>query len=133
MTTMSMPGFNAEASVYKTRGHYRTTAGSLRAKSSAALTLAMDTSTFRETIIDCKDFPDNITCRECNNSGPGTLDCCQLFKRGDSCIIMNDPNAMSVPNMPTSWLPTTPTIRLFGAADVRDIPRSVRRSSAALR
>jgi hypothetical protein len=90
---MNMPGFTAETSLYKTSGHYRAMAGTPHTLAAAALTLAA----IATSSVDCKTFPDNITCHECNSTGPGTLDCCQLRKRGDSCIIVNDPNVGLMP------------------------------------
>ena len=75
----------------------------------AALTFALDNRTFgTEASVDCKSFPDSITCHECNSFGPGTFDCCELRgmrKPGDSCIIVNDPNAESTPGRATSRFP----------------------------
>lgn len=52
---------------------------------------ALDNRANDDPVVDCKSFPDSITCHECNSFGPGTWDCC--FPRpGHGCIIINDPN-----------------------------------------
>ena len=117
---MTLPGFTAEASHYRARG-YRAVAGTSNAFARTALTLALDNPAFgTEASVDCKTFPDSITCHECNSTGPGTFDCCELGgmrKPGDSCIILNDPNALSSPGRPTSRFPRVPAIsRRFGGS-----------------
>lgn len=97
MNKMKMPGFTAETSLYKPSGHYRVVADTPNALAAAALTLALYNRVNTESFVDCKTFPDNITCHECNSTGPGTFDCCQLRKPGDSCIILNDPNELLMP------------------------------------
>ena len=101
---MALPGFTAEASYYRTGGQYRAIAGTSNPPAGATLTLARDNRTFgTEASVDCKSFPDGITCHECNAFGPGTFDCCELRgmrKPGDSCIIVNDPNAEASPGGP---------------------------------
>jgi hypothetical protein len=59
----------------------------------AAITLAAAKRPPKIGYIDCKTFPNSITCNECNATGPGTFNCCQVFERADACIINNDPNA----------------------------------------
>jgi len=112
---MTLPGFTAEASQYKASGRYLAMAGTSNALAAAALTLALDNRAFgTEASVDCKTFPDSITCHECNSTGPGTFNCCELRgmrNPGDSCIILNDPNALSIPGIPTSRFPRLPTIR----------------------
>jgi hypothetical protein len=112
---MNLPGFTGEASVYKTSRHYRAMPESPIV--TAALTLALyaqvdgpQGSRARSAMsidadIDCTDFPDNQTCREC---GPwGTLDCCAL-RRGpnDFCIIRE----LSIQAPRTSRFPRFPAI-----------------------
>jgi hypothetical protein len=116
---MTLPGFTAEASHDKASRRYRAMAGTSSALAGAALTLAVDNPAFgTEASVDCKTFPDSITCHECNSTGPGTFNCCELRgmrNPGDSCIILNDPNALSIPAHPTSRFPRVPTIsRGFG-------------------
>ena len=115
MNTMNMPGFTADASLYKTSGHYHAMAGTLNALATDALALALDNRMNATAVVDCKTFPDNTTCHECNSTGPGTFNCCELGGMrgpGDSCIILNDPNVVSMPVPPTSGFPRFPTIRL---------------------
>jgi hypothetical protein len=38
--------------------------------------------------VDCKTFPNNITCQECGNSGPGSVRCC---RRDDACVVIDPP------------------------------------------
>jgi hypothetical protein len=113
VTTMTLPGFTAEASRYRASGRYRAQAGTFTGLVAAGLTLALDNSSFGTTAtVDCKTFPDSITCHECNSTGPGTFNCCELGgmrNPGDSCIIVNDPNALSNPGTPTSRFPRIPT------------------------
>lgn len=99
---MNIPGFTAEASLYKTSGHYRI-AGT--PNSLAALTLALIGSISVVPDVDCTDFPDNQTCREC---GPwGTLDCCELRRPPDDICIIKE-RSMKVP--PTSRFPRFPAV-----------------------
>ena len=111
---MTLPGFTAEVSQYTASRRYRAMAGTSNAPAAAALTLALDNRTFgTEASVDCKTFPDSITCHECNSTGPGTFNCCELRgmrNPGDSCIILNDPNALSNPGSPTSRSPRLSTI-----------------------
>jgi hypothetical protein len=109
---MSIPGFTSETSLYKTSGHYYATAGTHNALTAAGLTLALDNSWNVTASVDCKTFPDSITCHECNATGPGTFNCCSLggTRPGDKCIIKNDPNKLAVDGSPptTSWLVSVP-------------------------
>ena len=120
VNTMALPGFTAEASYYSVGGRYRARSRTPSGPAGAAVTLALDNRTFgTEASVDCKSFPDSITCHECNSFGPGTFNCCELRgmrKPGDSCIIVNDPSALSIPDRPTRWLPRVPvTSRRFAA------------------
>jgi hypothetical protein len=86
---MNMPGFTGETSLYKTSGHYRAMAGTPNVLVAGALTLALlrarRMSGGSDVDVDCTDFPDDLTCREC---GPwGELDCCALKRPNDICII----------------------------------------------
>jgi hypothetical protein len=113
MTTMSMPGFTADTSLYRTSGHYRAMAGTPNALAAAALTLALGKRANVVAFVDCKTFPDSTTCHECNSTGPGTFNCCELGgmrNPGDSCIILNDPNGLSIPAPPTPGFPGFSTI-----------------------
>ncbi|WP_155920516.1 hypothetical protein [Methylobacter luteus] len=91
MNAMNMPGFTAEASLHKTNDHYRSIAGTFDTLAVAALAPALlfrrNTNPAPDIDVDCNTFPDNITCNECNSYGPGTLDCCNLRRPGDICII----------------------------------------------
>ena len=117
---MTLPGFTAEASDYRSDGRYRATIWTSSASPGTAVALALDNRRFgTEASVDCKTFPDAITCHECNSTGPGTFDCCELRgmrNPGDSCIIVNDPNALSTPERPTSRFPRVGTVsRRFAA------------------
>jgi hypothetical protein len=106
---MRMPGFTAELSLSRKEGSHRARAGGPRVP--AALTPAFDIDRHGRnttTTIDCKGFPDAITCHECNSTGPGTLQCCQLRKKGDDCIIINDPNALAQPDLPPHMFTRVP-------------------------
>jgi hypothetical protein len=119
--TMNIPRFTAEASLYKTSAHYRAMAGTPHALAAAALILARARSVNVEASVDCKTFPDSITCHECNSTGPGTFNCCELRgmrNPGDSCIIVNDPNALSVPVPPRSGFPRVSTFRRGSGAQL---------------
>lgn len=106
---MNIPGFTAETSLYKTGGHYRAMAGAPNEPAAAAIKLALDNPTKPPTSdVDCKTFPDSITCHECNSTGPGTFDCCELKRPGELCVIANDPN---LPVPLTSRFPRLPSIR----------------------
>ena len=101
---MTLPGFTADSSYYRTAGLYRVMAGNSGSCARPSVSLARDNrKSGTEASVDCKSFPDGITCHECNAFGPGTFDCCELRgmrNPGDSCIIVNDPNAE--PARPTS-------------------------------
>ena len=100
-TPNTMPGFTAEASLHKVSRRYRATADTSSALAAGLLMLALDNRSFNtQASVDCKTFPDNVTCHECNSTGPGTFDCCELGGMrhpGDSCIIVNDPNPLTTP------------------------------------
>jgi hypothetical protein len=91
---MNMPGFTGESSLYKTNGQYRAMAGGPNG-AAAALTLALSD-------VDCTDFPDNQACSECPGGGP--LDCCELKRPNDICIIKE----LSIKSPPTSRFPRIP-------------------------
>lgn len=94
MKNTNLPGFNAESSLSRTRANYNAISGTTGGLPAAAVVLARAT----EASVDCGTFPDNITCNECNSSGPGTFNCCELKGMrhpGDSCIILNDPNPLT--------------------------------------
>ena len=116
---MNMPGFTANNTLYVTRGNYRALTDAPNVPVAAAVMLALA----RETTVDCHSIPDATTCHECNSNGPGTLDCCRLRDHGDSCIIVNDPNAeaqfMEVP--PTRWFPTATIRNLLRNSFVRGL------------
>lgn len=94
----TMPGFTADASLSPASGHYRTSgqycAITSRVGGAAVVTPALRRSLNVEDTVDCKTFPDSITCHECNSTGEGTMKCCRLRNPGDGCIILNDPNAV---------------------------------------
>ena len=85
---MRIPGFTAETTLYGASRNYRAMGASPTALRSGALTLALDNDP-KLGYIDCKDFPDNITCRECGNTGPDSVICCP----NDHCIVNNPPDA----------------------------------------
>ena len=98
---MNMPGFITDSALYNTSSHYRAMAGTPEA--AAAVTFALDTATDGTPIVDCNTFPDSITCHECNSTGPGTFECCQLGHPTGGCIVLNDPNYPGKPVPPTRW------------------------------
>jgi hypothetical protein len=100
---MNIPGFTADSSLYQMTGHYRAVAGTAHSHTATALTLALDTAPDGTPIVDCKDYPDSNTCQECNNTGPGTLECCTLGHPTGPCIVLNDPNYPGKPVPPTRW------------------------------
>ena len=89
---MNIPGFSAERALGRTNASYYAMARTSNA--SGAITVAAPKRPPKIGYIDCKSFPESITCNECNAFGPGTFNCCQL-QRADACIINNDPNAAS--------------------------------------
>jgi hypothetical protein len=73
---MRIPGFTAETTLGDGTRGFRA-AASAPEMARARVTLAVDNDDDLGWI-DCKTFPDSITCHECNAFGPGTFDCCQL-------------------------------------------------------
>jgi hypothetical protein len=75
MNAVTMPGFTAEDSLYKTVGQYQTDRHTINSSAhmsstpnelgAAALTLALDNRLNVTATVDCKTFPDSITCHEC--------------------------------------------------------------------
>jgi hypothetical protein len=88
MNTIKMPGFTAEASLNRASRNYSGMAAIPTILGIGALTLALDNDP-ELGYIDCNDFPNNITCRECGNTGPGSVICCP----NDYCIVNNPPEA----------------------------------------
>jgi hypothetical protein len=75
MNATRIPGFTADAALYRTSGTYRTMAATPIVLAEHALTLATAKDGNLEWI-DCRDFPSNIICRECGNTGPDSAVCC---------------------------------------------------------
>ena len=114
---MNVPGFTGEASLYKTNGHYRAMARAPNGLAAAALTLALS-----DVDVDCTDFPDNQACSECAGGGP--LDCCELKRPNDICIIKE----LSIKSPSTSRFPRIP-VNVTGLRNpiVRGIGRGIGR------
>ena len=96
---MSVPGFTAEASLARTRVHYHAMAAKSDAIRAADLELALYTDpSVPVPDVDCNTFPDGSTCNECGATGPGTLNCCKLAKKGPAdCVVKPyTPNSVSV-------------------------------------
>ncbi len=107
MQTTNIPGFTAERSLTPSRTRYRSAAG-LGAPGAGGVIPAADNKPTVEAFIDCQAFPENITCRECGNTGEDSLDCCQLQgmqNPGDSCLVLNAPQTMVLPPPKTSRFP----------------------------
>lgn len=86
MTTVPpLPGFTAEAALHSGRGRgYR--AGPAPSPVAGAGTLMAATAKGGKLEwIDCNGFPDNITCQQCGNSGPGSVNCCP----DDYCVVID--------------------------------------------
>jgi hypothetical protein len=108
---MTMPGFTAEASLYKMRAHYREVTGTLDAMAAADLSLALPVIESPTPDVDCGTIPDSITCIECGSTGPGTFSCCKLQgKAPENCVIKPyDPPPLGRPPL-TWWLPKWPGV-----------------------
>ncbi|MEQ1531908.1 MAG: hypothetical protein ABL925_21580 [Methylococcales bacterium] len=100
MKKLSIPGFTADASLNNKRCYSMSTVFN-RQDASVNIQPALDNAPPRKLgYIDCKEFPHNITCNECNAFGSGTINCCQL-QGADDCIINNPPESVIHP--PSKW------------------------------
>jgi hypothetical protein len=84
-----IPGFTAEAALYKGTRNYRTMAVV------PAVSGVLMPATARDgklEWIDCDDFPNNQVCRECGNTGPGSAVCCP----DDYCVVIDKTPSKSV-------------------------------------
>jgi hypothetical protein len=95
MKANKMPAFTASASIYKTTRHYCMMVGTPNMSVENTVALALDNAPPQIGYIDCAEFPNSITCNECNATGPGTFNCCRTLERADNCIINNPPEAPS--------------------------------------
>jgi hypothetical protein len=80
---MHIPGFTAESTLSRAGRRYRAVATTSTILGSNALTPALKNT--EPTWIDCNDFPNNITCRECGITGPGSVVCCP----DDYCAVID--------------------------------------------
>ena len=84
MDPMRMPGFTAETALHAASRKYRAGHAHSTAFRASHLTPATAKDGKLEWI-DCRDFPDGLYCRECGNSGPGSVVCCP----DDFCAIIH--------------------------------------------
>jgi hypothetical protein len=82
MKLRRLPGFTAEAGIRNSIGHYRAVAATTtdRPELTPALRIGPEPDW-----VDCKEFPNNITCQECGNTGPGSVRCC----RNANCAVID--------------------------------------------
>jgi hypothetical protein len=50
--------------------------------------------------IDCNQFPENITCKECGNTGPGSVVCCP----DNNCVVIDRNPRISATNSALSGI-----------------------------
>ena len=84
MKKTNMPGFTAEAALYKTIGQYRALASASGAMAAAALAPALPPPGGGIGWVDCNE-PFAYYCAECGGTGPGTIRCC----RTDACVVID--------------------------------------------
>ena len=87
MNTMKIPGFTAEASLYKRSGHYRGTILTSGQIAAGTLTSALMVDTgVPVPDVDCTKFPDNQGCSECNSTNP--INCCKASRiPSGKCVV----------------------------------------------
>lgn len=83
---MHIPGFTAEATLYGGSRNYRAVAAVPTVMRSSSLMLALDNDP-KLGYVDCKEWPNNLFCRECGATGPDSAICCP----NNYCIINNPP------------------------------------------
>ncbi len=85
---MSVPGFAAEAAISKQTEFYYSETRSHLIEDRAVMPAAQRSSGDDMDWVDCKDFPNNITCLECGIGPPWGLRCC---RDENKCVVMNPP------------------------------------------
>ena len=83
---MKLPGFTAETVLNDRAANYRANAAASVMPNAGHLTLALDNDP-KLGYIDCKEYPNNVSCRECGATGPDSAICCP----NNYCIINNPP------------------------------------------
>lgn len=90
MSTVRMPGYTAEAALNARRRTYRASTHFADVPHPGGVAPAVILRP-EEDVIDCNDFPNNQTCKECGNSGPGSVVCCPTGK----CVIRPKPRLVA--------------------------------------
>lgn len=95
----TVPGFTAEASLYKRSGRYRgtiLTSGQIAAGSLTSA-LMIDTGK-RKPDVDCTQFPENQACIECNSTNP--INCCKAARiPSGKCVVKQPPRVQNFPTV----------------------------------
>jgi hypothetical protein len=95
---MRIPGFTAESTLNRARRSYRALAASRADLKPDALTLSADND---EDLgwVDCNDLINNLYCKECGNSGEGSITCCSKPR----CVVIDRaPTVVIRPRRPYS-------------------------------
>lgn len=98
---MKIPGFTAEASLYKRSGRYRATILTSGQIAAGNLTSALMIETGKPVSVpdvDCTKFPDNQACSECNSTNP--ISCCKAYQiPSGKCVVKQPSRVQSFPTV----------------------------------
>jgi hypothetical protein len=86
LSNMKLPGFTADAVLSDRAANYRANAAASVVSKFGQVTLALDNDP-KLGYVDCKEWPNNLFCRECGATGPDSAICCP----NNYCIINNPP------------------------------------------
>ena len=83
---MSIPGFTAENALNRNNPNYR--AAAVNKMTFGLNSLRPSLKNKELGYVDCKEWPNNLFCRECGATGPDSAICCP----NNYCIINNPPD-----------------------------------------